>query len=730
MANAFDEFDTKNSFDQFDIGAPPAAPGFVPTVKRTAGQMLTGTARGIEDIAGQNRVATAIRDTGQGIIDRNPAGIQSLGDIVESPWLAVKEAVGNMVPQIGTGIVGARAGAALGSKIAGPRGAVVGGIGGGLAPIFTQEYGGIRDEQVQGGQESIPRALAAAAGATALERLGPEGRIIFEGIKNPLKRSAKQIAAQAGRDALVEGATEGAQNVVEQLGAFKDPSTPESLADTGLSAAMGAIGGGVVGGSHAALKSSLAPSPAVVAPVAEPVAQPVAAPGDPIRAAALPEAGPLTRGVNLLVEGEAQAADAGVPVPAPVAAALVGVPNQDQPHPDTLGMNGAKPTPDASATPGNDVASALGTNQPPAPAAGPLEAVAPQGGTAKPTFDPTTGEIAPPQRATWPTREAVQQYLTQQRVQGAARVGKAAPVELAGGGFSFIREGEPGYEEAAATKPPNKLLERRAAAQEAPATPSGTKSAVADTGKKAKKDKASKSKGAAPAGVPESHSAAKQRVAAPSPAQGIAVAAPAGNFQLGEKITGTNASGATLAGKFAGLATDGRVKLKQPGGNTHYVPAASVQRVDAPAAVAAAAPLKESPQAAAELPSVNAEPAVAAKSSLRERREKAIAERKAQLAAPQPVKGTSDEKQTPTLRPDAKAANAANADEGQDAAQKEVAQQTLAQRRAQAQGAKLQPAASPQPTTLAQRREQGNATTGKASFTLPGMSRPPLTITT
>ena len=144
------------------------------------------------------------------------------------------------------------------------------------------------------------------------------------------------------------------------------------------------------------------------------------------------------------------------------------------------------------------------------------------------------------------------------------------------------------------------------------------------TGKKAKKATASKLKGAAPARVPESDSTAKQQVAAPPPAQGIAGAGPvsaaAGDFQLGEKITGTNASGVALAGKFAGLAADGRVKLKQPGGNTHYVPAASVQRVDAPAAVAPATPLKESPQTAAELPSVNVEPAVVAKSSLRERR--------------------------------------------------------------------------------------------------------------
>ena len=57
---------------------------------------------------------------------------------------------------IATGLAGRAAGAALGAKLggqsAGGRGAMVGGAIGALAPTFMQEYGGIRDEQIEGGK--------------------------------------------------------------------------------------------------------------------------------------------------------------------------------------------------------------------------------------------------------------------------------------------------------------------------------------------------------------------------------------------------------------------------------------------------------------------------------------------------------------------------------------------------------------------------------------------------
>lgn len=249
-----------NSFSYEEaFGQPaPAEPGFIPTIKRTGGQMLTTAATAAEDVVGPNAVTRAVHDAGQGIIDRNPAGIRSLRDLVDSPWLAVKESVGQFAPQIAAaavgGAAGAKAGAALGA-LAGPAGAAaggaIGGVAGGLVPIFTQEYGGIRQEQKESGQEDKARALAAAIPATALERVGMGKALnVLKGVPGG---AAGTILKEAGKGVLKEGATEGAQNVIEQWGAFKDPTTGENLEDTALSAAMGGIGGGVMGGGAGAV---------------------------------------------------------------------------------------------------------------------------------------------------------------------------------------------------------------------------------------------------------------------------------------------------------------------------------------------------------------------------------------------------------------------------------------------------------------------------------------------
>ncbi len=220
--------------------------------------MLTTAATSLEDVTGPNVVTRAVHDAGQGIIDRNPAGIRSLRDIVDSPWLAVKESIGQFAPQIAAaaagGVAGAKAGAALGS-VAGPAGAAAGGaigsLAGGLLPIVTQTYGGIRQEQQEAGQEDKGRALAAAGAASALERVGMGTALkVLKGVP---AGTAGTVLKEAGKGALKEGATEGAQNVIEQWGAFKDPTTGENLEDTALSAAMGAIGGGVMGAGSGAV---------------------------------------------------------------------------------------------------------------------------------------------------------------------------------------------------------------------------------------------------------------------------------------------------------------------------------------------------------------------------------------------------------------------------------------------------------------------------------------------
>lgn len=212
--------------------------------------MLTTAATAAEDVVGPNAVTRAVHDAGQGIIDRNPAGIRSLRDLVDSPWLAVKESVGQFAPQIAAAVAGGAAGAKLGA-FAGPAGAAVGSAIGAALPIVTQTYGGIRQEQQEAGQEDKARALLATVPAAALERVGMGKALnVLKGVPGG---AAGTVLKEAGKGVLKEGATEGAQNVIEQWGAFKDPTTGENLEDTALSAAMGGIGGGVMGGAAGAV---------------------------------------------------------------------------------------------------------------------------------------------------------------------------------------------------------------------------------------------------------------------------------------------------------------------------------------------------------------------------------------------------------------------------------------------------------------------------------------------
>ena len=311
------------AIDSFLGTEAPNDPGFVSTIKRTGGQMLTTGATSIEDLTGPNAVTNKVRSVGQGIIDRNPAGIQSLSDIAESPWLTVKEAVGQFVPQVGAAAAGAAGGAAIGRRVAGAPGAAVGAGIGSLVPIFSQEYGGIREDQKEGGQEDKGRALLAAGAATALERVGM-GKLL-KGMRGELPAMGK-IPAEIAKGALKEGGTEAAQTAIEQVGAFKDPTTSESMQEQALAGVMGGIGGGVLGGAHAGAQKVLGGTKKPAGETEQPAAETDQAPGvtqsplgetlaqvpptpQAIRAQKLPETGPLSGAVNAGIEATARAAE-------------------------------------------------------------------------------------------------------------------------------------------------------------------------------------------------------------------------------------------------------------------------------------------------------------------------------------------------------------------------------------------------------------------------------------
>ncbi|PTT38277.1 hypothetical protein DBR23_14800, partial [Acidovorax sp. HMWF018] len=100
--------------------------------------------------------------------------------------------------------------------------------------------------------------------------------------------AAGSILKEAGKGALKEGATEGAQNVIEQIGAFKDPTTSKNLEDTALSAVMGGIGGGVMGAGTGAIEASRKPAQQKTDQVAATSEQPDAEPAPAAPPLALP----------------------------------------------------------------------------------------------------------------------------------------------------------------------------------------------------------------------------------------------------------------------------------------------------------------------------------------------------------------------------------------------------------------------------------------------------------
>lgn len=319
MPNPFDQFDAvpqANPFDKFDEAtAPPAKkPGvLVPSIKRTAGQMVGATGVALEDLG----LKTRLPEIGEEIVQANPAQIQHPGDILEKPGTFIGESVSEMLPQLGAFAAGSWAGAKVGGRLGaflGPKGAVagagIGGLVGGLAPIFTQEYGEIRETQKKEGAESIPKALLGATAATALERLGAEklvGRIVKGGGMDLIKEGVSRplhMLKQGAIGALVEGPlTEAPQTAIERLAGGAPLANEEAMADYIISAAKGAAGGGVVTAALSGLaKREQPPAPTEAPPEAVPAAEAApAGPAEPlglaefIRANRAPGAtGPLT----------------------------------------------------------------------------------------------------------------------------------------------------------------------------------------------------------------------------------------------------------------------------------------------------------------------------------------------------------------------------------------------------------------------------------------------------
>ncbi len=249
--------------------------GFSAAVKRGIGSTIQGAGQiGADYLPGVGQ-DNAVSEYGRGIINDNPAAVNSLADIADKPWMAAKEATGAAVPSMGA-MLGARAvgmGITALSPFAGPGAPVVAGIGqlvanaGPIVAASLPSYSGIRDAQIKADPanaadgKSKAIALLGAGTVGAIETaFGPQEWALAAmkkgGIEALAKKfEAKTIAASIGKGfakgAAVEGAEELVQNPIEQISGYQDPTTRKAIGETLFGGAMGAIGGGVVGGAMA-----------------------------------------------------------------------------------------------------------------------------------------------------------------------------------------------------------------------------------------------------------------------------------------------------------------------------------------------------------------------------------------------------------------------------------------------------------------------------------------------
>jgi len=252
--------------------------GLAAAAKQAIGSTIKGVGQAATDFLPGVTAANPVSAYGQSVIDANPTATNSLGDIVESPWTATKEAVGNAAGSMGS-MLGARAlgtGITMAAPFTGPAAPVVAGAGqlianvGPFVAAALPSYGGIRESQIQADPaneadgKSKAIALLGAGTVGAIEgAFGPQAWALAAmkkgGIESIAKRfaDAKSLPGAIGKGILKGGAIEGSeeipQNVIEQVAGYRDPTTRQAIGETLLGGAMGAIGGGVLSGGMAGM---------------------------------------------------------------------------------------------------------------------------------------------------------------------------------------------------------------------------------------------------------------------------------------------------------------------------------------------------------------------------------------------------------------------------------------------------------------------------------------------
>ena len=246
---------------------PKETGGFWAGVKTAGGSQLQGVGQLAADFGWENNPIEAY---GKQVQENNQLQTQSLGDIVENPWQALKEGTGMAVGYLAPGLVG------RGLQVAGGAAKLAGlsRAGNALNAGVTQgalaalpSYGGIREEQ--GDTDSWTDKAVAGLGAAAVgaieNQFGAQRLLgIGQGAKAAAVPTKAEFVAKLGATPLksglkefgrVVGAEMGeelAQNPIEQMSAYQNPLTPENIHESFFGAAMAGLGTLGVGGAGGA----------------------------------------------------------------------------------------------------------------------------------------------------------------------------------------------------------------------------------------------------------------------------------------------------------------------------------------------------------------------------------------------------------------------------------------------------------------------------------------------
>jgi hypothetical protein len=252
----------------FGIEAPSFSREFSNAIPRGLGQTELSVGEIASDLGWKDNF---IQRHAKGVIERNPSAINSLDDVANYPTAALGLGIGTAVSFVGQQAAGGLAGGGL--KLAGAlrTGAALQGAAGQTVLAGLPSYAGIREDQRKSGSDEWYDPLVAGAGSGIVgwmeNRFGLQKLLKLGATKGEIAAAARETERdavrafgatpvrtalkEAGKTVGGEGLEELAQNPVEQLSGYRDPTTRANIEETAFGGVVGALGG-TIGIPHAA----------------------------------------------------------------------------------------------------------------------------------------------------------------------------------------------------------------------------------------------------------------------------------------------------------------------------------------------------------------------------------------------------------------------------------------------------------------------------------------------